>query len=145
MKLTSFATLGTLAILAAGSAIGQTRMVADIPFEFSVADRVLPAGHYEVTRTATVLQVSSYESGSSAIARVIDTGVAGASNTGSHLIFNKYGDKYFLEQVWTSTGLRYGAEVFKSKTESEIASVNRGVVRASVPLRKVTAVLASIR
>jgi len=145
MKLTSFATLGTLALLAAGSAIGQTRMVADIPFEFNVADRALPAGHYEVTQTASVLQVSSYESGSSAITRVIDTGVAGASNAGSHLIFNKYGDKYFLDQVWTSTGLRHGAEVVKSKTEREMASANQGVVRASVPLRKATAVLASIR
>ena len=48
MRKRSFATLGLLALLAAVSAFGQ-RLTADIPFEFRLADKVMPAGHYGVT------------------------------------------------------------------------------------------------
>jgi len=52
----SFATLGTLALLAAASAFGQQRIRVDIPFEFHLAGTVLPAGQYEVNVGAHNMQ-----------------------------------------------------------------------------------------
>ena len=48
MKTTITTTLGAglLALLAAGSAFGQQRLTADIPFEFRLADKVMPAAHF---------------------------------------------------------------------------------------------------
>jgi hypothetical protein len=45
MRIRSFTTLSTLALLAAASAYGQQALRVDIPFEFTVARTVMPAGH----------------------------------------------------------------------------------------------------
>ena len=78
MRTRSFATLGTLALLAAASAFGQQRLRADIPFEFNVAGTVLPAGNYEVTCTGGVVQVRSHALNALSIANNI-TGGSGES------------------------------------------------------------------
>jgi hypothetical protein len=43
MRIVSFATLGSLALLLAASEV-----TADIPFEFQVGNVIMPAGHYEI-------------------------------------------------------------------------------------------------
>jgi uncharacterized membrane protein len=56
MRNKSFATLGTLALLAAASAYSQDRLVFDIPFEFHFANTVMPAGHYDVDLSASYVR-----------------------------------------------------------------------------------------
>src|SRR6185436_8534605 len=80
---------------------------ADIPFDFLLGDKRLPSGQYHVKSLNPVLtQIESKDARSTAI--VLTTGMQAAktSDTGK-LIFNRYGDQYFLSKIWvpsTNTG-----------------------------------------
>jgi len=122
----SFATLGTLALLAAASAFGQQRIRVNIPFEFHLADAVLPAGQYEVNvgnhNMENLLSLECFECRASANATTFGIGGGADALTQGRLVFNKYGETYFLSQVW-SPGYSQGRALNKSKTEDEIARV----------------------
>lgn len=135
MTNTSFATLGTLALLAAGTAFGQTKLTADIPFEFSFANRAMPAGSYEITRTPGVLQVRNYSTGAAANGLTNNIGGGNNQNTESRLVFDKYGDKYFLAEIWSTPGSGWAIAVSKSKAERELAGVTPEVARVIIPVR----------
>ena len=122
----SFATLGTLALLVAASAFGQQRIRVDIPFEFHLADAVLPAGQYEVNVGAhnmqSLVSLDCSASRSQAITTTYPIGGGADALAEGRLVFNKYGETYFLSQVW-SPGYSQGRALNKSKTENEIARV----------------------
>jgi hypothetical protein len=90
-------------LLVAGSAFGQTINVrANVPFDFIVSGKTLPAGKYAIrtNQAGNMLYVQSMESG--------NVTVAGAGykvgnpdiTRRSKLVFTKYGRSYFLHQVW---------------------------------------------
>jgi hypothetical protein len=124
----SFATLGTLALLAAASAFGQQKIRVNIPFEFHLADAVLPAGQYEVNVGAhnmeNLLSLECSECRASANANTFGIGGGADALVEGRLVFNKYGETYFLSQVW-SPGYSQGRALNKSKTENEIARATR--------------------
>ena len=133
----SFATLGTLALLAAASAFGQQRIRVDIPFEFHLADAVLPAGQYEVNVGAHNMESQvSFDCSASqaqAITSTYPTGGGADALTEGRLVFNKYGETYFLSQVW-SPGYSQGRAMNQSKTEHEIARATRSDQKKQVIL-----------
>jgi hypothetical protein len=139
MKKRSFATLGTLALLAAASAFGQQRMRYDIPFEFHFMDRVMPAGQYEVNvatnNVGHLLSLECYACRAHAISTTY--GIGGGANPPNEgrLVFNKYGETYFLSEVWTP-GDNQGGGLSKSKTESETARTTPSAARITVPARE---------
>lgn len=142
MKNRSFATLGTLALLAAGAAFGQTNLTADIPFEFGFAGKVMPAGHYDITKTHDLLTVRCYAASAGALAPVNALDTPSQDKTGT-MVFHKYGDKYFLAEVWTSAAAT-GAGVIESKAEREIAR-GAAVARVTIPIHSGVVTLASLR
>ena len=92
---------------------------ADIPFKFTVGDQQLPSGEYSVKKLhAGVIQIQGKAPRSSAI--VMTTGAEGGSASGgSKLVFNRYGDQYFLSGIW-APGM--GHELRKSRLEREVAA-----------------------
>jgi hypothetical protein len=93
---------------------------AKIPFDFNVGDKKLVAGEYTFSRssgladTRTML-VSSADSGarmfqSTSVAQVL------RPKNESTLVFHKYGDQYFLEQIWTG-GEQEGTQLPQSRGE----------------------------
>jgi hypothetical protein len=145
MRNTTLAALGTLALLASASAFGQQTVRADVPFEFSIANKVMPAGQYDITHTAGQLLVRCYSARAAAFAQANNLGGGPGENAPSRLTFNKYGDKYFLAEVWWSPRSGYGAGLNKSKTEREIARITQHVARISIPARAGVATLAALR
>jgi len=139
MKRRSFATLGTLFLLAAASAFGQQRVRYDIPFEFHFMDTVMPAGQYEVNaatnNVAHLLSLECYASRAHGISTTYGIGGGGNPRSEGRLVFNKYGETYFLSEVWTPGDLQ-GGGLSKSKTESETARATPSVARVTVPARK---------
>ena len=132
MRKRSFATLGVLALLATASAFGQQRMRVDIPFEFHLMDNVMPAGQYIVDTAANnVLSLDCRACRSHAVAAA--SGIGGGANLSDQgrLVFNKYGDTYFLSEVWTP-GYTQGGSLSKSKTEREMARITPAVGRVTV-------------
>jgi hypothetical protein len=134
MRTTSLAALGTLALLVAASAFGQQRLTADIPFEFTLANKVMPAGHYDITSTATLVLVRSYASGAAAFSAANRTEEGSGGNAEGRLVFNKYGDKYFLDEVWAEPGTGSSASLLECRNERSIAHASREVARVTIPL-----------
>ena len=135
MKSQSLALLGTMALLTAATAVGQPLLRIDVPFEFSVADRVMPAGSYDVVSTPGLLRVYSHTSRRGVLVtwNYIDAGAKG--DTRGRLIFHKYGDQYFLAEAWVSPGSPPGAALSESRTERETARSNSKLARIDVPAR----------
>jgi hypothetical protein len=128
MMKSSFATLGTLALIASAAAFGQQRRTADIPFEFHAGTVVMPAETYNVYRSFSNGTLYLECNGCKARAYVMTLPCGGWANESSadRLVFHKYGDTYFLSEVWSSNGA-VGRALPKSKTEGEIA------LKASLP------------
>ena len=125
-----FAKLGLLAVMmivAAGvSAKAQSldyRLTANIPFDFSVADKKLPAGKYWVNRAQQsqgdmIVQIRSTEGNANVIRLTIPVNTLHPLQSAS-LIFNRYGNEYFLSEVWPKGG-SVGRALPKTRAEREL-------------------------
>lgn len=94
----------TLAMVSAVvSANGQTqKSKTNIPFEFVVGDQNLAAGVYRVdsiTSSGDALRIRSVDSKGLAVRLT-----SPANGTADHakLVFHRYGERYFLAEVWTT-------------------------------------------
>lgn len=139
MRNRSFATLGVLALLATASAFGQSSLRYDIPFEFHFLDTVMPAGQYDVNVAFNNMQnvLSVQCSTCRAHGYTVTYGIGGGANMPDEgrLVFNKYGDTYYLSEVWTPRNPQGGA-LSKSKTEREIARTTPDMARIALAARK---------
>jgi hypothetical protein len=106
MKTKYAVTLGLVALLVMilGSAQAATQIRANIPFQFVVEGKTLPAGEYDLVRNDNdqSIQVIAVKKGPSADALVV-TKISGAIHTtpqDTHIIFDKVGDTYYLSELW---------------------------------------------
>ncbi len=110
-----------IALAAVVSVHAQSGVRAAVPFEFYVGSSAMPAGAY---------MVDEYSSG--AVARIsLMKGSAAKTITTMHLIgkkmdeparlvFHRYGEEYFLAQIWTGEG-SIGQALPSSQREKELA------------------------
>jgi hypothetical protein len=100
------------------------RMKATIPFGFYVGDQLLPAGEYEVrTVTGGVARLYNSETNTSATFNTVRLSNPIQGSASGKLVFNRYGDDYFLSQMWW-TGQQDGLQPLPSKRERELAGLN---------------------
>ena len=128
-KFFSLVVIGSvLIVLVAATAQAQlpgTAIRATIPFDFKVQGRTLPAGNYEIRR------ISDDESIGLLIRNVDDKHDKAMFETEplymrrtarkDELVFNRYGDVYFLSEVETA-GVQTAREVYRSRTERHLRS-----------------------
>jgi hypothetical protein len=77
----------------------ESRTTVDIPFAFVVGSKSMPAGVYSVERrTQKVLTLRSADGKDAAMLQTVLVDNGSAVKRG-RLIFNKYGDEYFLSTV----------------------------------------------
>jgi hypothetical protein len=136
------ATVMAMAIIFAGvSAQAQSlqyKLTVNIPFDFQVADQKLPAGKYQVGRSIessgdTVLQIRSTDGHSTANRFSIPVVAVKTKNRGE-LIFHRYGDQYFLSEVWPAGG-GTGRAFLKTRSERDLERNARenGVAAVKAP------------
>ena len=116
LTLSFFVAISASAVLAQGRA----RVTADIPFDFSVSNKSMPAGKYIVQKHQTMshlLQVQGWDSNKSAYVTTNDA-VKTKRSEKTILVFRRYGSEYFLAQMWTA-GESAGIEVPVSKSERQ--------------------------
>jgi len=96
---------------------------ADIPFQFHVGTRELPAGKYRVhvldEASQRVMEITSVDGSTSALFQVEDSD-ANVAPAKSELIFNKYGDNYFLSKLYEE-GNPGGTELIESGYEKRLS------------------------
>ena len=115
-----------LLVTSVASAQGQSlanRITANIPFDFSVGEKKLPAGRYSITRVNqnigdTVLLVAD-DNGHAKAIRLSSPAQRLSTNSKAMLVFHHYGDQYFLFQVWPA-GATTGRQFLRSRSEQEI-------------------------
>ncbi len=116
-------TLSVIITLSVAVLAGLSRnLEANIPFDFMVNGKTLPAGRYVVEQGSTqnVLMIRSWETKQAAGA--VTMGCKANADGKPKLIFNRYGDQYFLAKVLSQAG---GHEFLKSKAEREAARAKR--------------------
>jgi hypothetical protein len=104
------------------SANGQSSQLvtADIPFDFVVADKTLPSGKYSVGTTTSgsqALKISSLD-GKSSVIRLSNSATDTSAKRKARMVFHRYGQQYFLAQVWT--GDSYGRQLLQCKKERNL-------------------------
>ncbi len=115
------------ATIAAGITFGLAGMAqaadleATVPFEFRIGDQSFAAGKYSVSEqpVSGILYIKERKSGHNSMI------LSGRAQRGPHsvpgmLTFHRYGDAYYLAQVWAPGDLT-GREIMKSKRETELA------------------------
>ncbi|HYL13596.1 MAG TPA: hypothetical protein VEV41_11205 [Terriglobales bacterium] len=123
----SFPLLAVLTILlAAGSVYAQTRrVVANVPFDYMIGNKALPAGQYDI-QPAGDLGVLAIVGTDHATFATSYRAQASKPAEQSKLVFHRYGNRYFLSQIWIQ-GSEVGRELPKSRLEKEemIRAANR--------------------
>ena len=80
----------------------QWLMKVHIPYNFTVADQPMPAGIYNIYTVTTqgMVRITNVDGKHSAIVNTLANYVSTAASA-SHLVFDQYGDEYFLAQIWS--------------------------------------------
>lgn len=100
----------------------QYKLTVNIPFDFTVVDKKLPAGKYSFSRAQVsdgdlVIQISSANGNKNVSRLTIPVVTRDPANDGM-LVFHQYGDEYFLFEIWPAGG-RTGRALPKSQAERE--------------------------
>jgi len=123
MKWHAFSLISLLSLLlVAGSATAQTIHVrGDIPFDFIVGNKTLPAGVYDLgslqMADALLIEADNRKSSMMVISNAAET-FRPADKT--KLVFRRHGDQYFLAEIWVK-GSQLGRELPKTSREKEVA------------------------
>lgn len=111
--------LGTVPVFA------QTQMKVQVPFDFLVGNRSLPAGDYHLASMATGQALSIQNAdGKHAILVIVSAAESLDRSAASKLVFHRYNGTYFLKQVWYA-GESRGRELPTSSAEAEMAKSAR--------------------
>jgi hypothetical protein len=136
-----------LALIVATPARAQlpgTSVRVNIPFDFIIRGRTLPAGTYEVRTISDSVEgliirnVSDHHDHIMFETERLD--VAKAPNR-SEIVFHRYGDSYFLSEILTA-GEETGSEVIPSRAERQLMRELKNNQTASNKTEPETVVLA---
>ena len=93
---------GALTTGAVAQTAGAQRVLAKIPFAFTVGKTKLPAGKYAITvlnptSDRKILQIRRTDGRASAM--IMTTGVHGNASDNAKLVFERYDDEYYFSQA----------------------------------------------
>jgi len=118
--------LTVVTILGAMSCIGlpaqSIEMRAKIPFDFQVGNRILPAGEYDVRNESDWIILKRSDGSGVSTAVMTNAALSPVADRGARLQFHRYGDAYFLAQVWRA--YHAGRDVVPSDLEKRLAKLS---------------------
>ncbi|HEV7797656.1 MAG TPA: hypothetical protein VGO73_05850 [Pyrinomonadaceae bacterium] len=149
-----FTMLALIVVLALATAVAtakaqsSNKVVADVPFEFSVGYKTIPAGECMVRTMASAgdaLLIQSGDEGISAL-RLSEATERAKDKIHARLVFHRYGERYFLAEVWSganATGRRLLESQEERAIERELANLasNKGPAQTPYEIVEVVAVL----
>lgn len=110
--------VAAVAFVTTTAANGQTRsrLSANVPFEFTIGDKSLPAGEYNISGLYNSGEAIVVSNGDNSAIRLSNALISPERQKNSKLVFHRYGDRYFLAEVWRS-GETSGRKLVMSKAE----------------------------
>ena len=119
---TIIAAVGLFLTMAVASVSAQTPTGAEvnIPFDFSAGKASLKAGTYVIIRKSdSMLQIRQANEKKTILVNAPLTIGSRDYRAGERLVFNRYGDEYFLTQVWFTAD--QGKQLLPSNAETSAA------------------------
>ena len=113
------ALIGSMAVAAQAQNNGHRQLRANIPFQFNVGNKIMPAGEYlvrSVSDDSSIVVLNIQSRDGKAGAMLLMTTVEGKVQPSAKLIFNRYGSQYFFAQAWLD-GDGDGLQAPKSRAE----------------------------
>jgi hypothetical protein len=123
----------------AGLEAQSSTLQANIPFDFSMGKTAMPAGEYTITCSNSVLTIR--EVGGKHVAMTLTNptrttpGSRHEQPEKASLLFNRYGDEYFLTGVWNPY-LQEGRVLPESPRQKELASRLKPTDATAIALSK---------
>ena len=111
-----------MAVVSANAQSSRT-LISNVPFEFVVGDRILPAGEYRISnalRHALTIQTSDASDSASRLTNDIEPR---KDRQHARLVFHRYGQRYFLAEVWSGADST-GWQLLKSRQQRAIEREN---------------------
>jgi hypothetical protein len=114
------AMLAAASLMAPIGVPAQSRQQATIPFDFTVGQRLLPAGTYVIRPLGPgVIAVRGWKGNELVSATTLITSANEVSKNPDTLVFHRYGDQYFLSEIRGDLGENVG-RVAISKLEQRV-------------------------
>ena len=138
MKISFRTALLAVACLSA-SVLGyaQSPVRANIPFEFTIGQQVLPPGEYSISNvTDRVIELRNWEKHVTVL--IPATATAYVNEKPHMLVFRVYGDQHFLHEVRGGLG-EFSLDIRPSKLEKEtqrLAAVHANQQNTEIALQK---------
>jgi hypothetical protein len=132
MKL--FASVAFAAVLGVAPAFAQMRttLKVDVPFDFVVGGKLLPAGEYAIAEDASSpAMIVHSESTEQSVIVLTNHADKKPGSEDSALVFHLAGGRYYLAAVKTGDEA-FDRETIKSKAEREAESAGREPIVASI-------------
>lgn len=111
--------IGSMAVAAQAQSNGRPSLRVNIPFEFNVGSKIMPAAEYLVRSvnedSSTNLLMIQSRDGKASVMFIAIT-VEGKAQESTKLIFNRYGNRYFFAEAWID-GERTGLQAVRSRAE----------------------------
>jgi hypothetical protein len=129
------ATLCLAAVVVVPASAETIQLTGTVPFSFVAGNRTMPAGDYTLNTTpamagAWVISGAGDRAGSFVVAQ---PGAKKASGETPRLVFTRYGDRYFLSQIWTKNSdhvLRVPVSRTERAMAREVAVAGTAIVAA---------------
>ena len=112
-----------LATAAVANGPANDRVIANVPFDFIAGSKECQSGKYDVRviNDVDLMAIRSADRGNEVLAFAHPSnGGLDAQTLNAKLVFHRYGNTYFLSQVWLA-GENTGRELSKSRRERAIA------------------------
>jgi hypothetical protein len=102
-RITAITLFAIASFVMAGKSFAQEHEIqATVPFDFAVGNKVLPSGTYTIRSESTnVIVVRNRDTSVGTLSLALTDGKE--CKNGGKLIFNKYGDQYFLSEILSSS------------------------------------------
>jgi hypothetical protein len=119
-RITAIALVAIANFAMAGTSFAQsTGVQANVPFDFTVGNKLLPAGTYTIKEQSDhVIVIKNHDKPIAAVSLV--NGDGNRSPNGGKLKFHRYGDQYFLAEILCDQA-DMNLQVPTSKTEQKTA------------------------
>jgi len=118
-------TLMLLTGLMAAQSLTSSTVMAQVPFDFVVGNKIIPAGEVAVASAnldGRILAIRNFDARKSALTAWSTAG-SGAMASSTKLVFKRYGNQYFLSSI----SLENSAVIYQmpeSKAEAELRAQN---------------------
>jgi hypothetical protein len=107
-------------LLTTAAFAASNTQTANVPFEFHVGDKVMPAGTYHVSQlTSQTLLIRQDGQKAQQVTLTFPADRTGRDGS-PKLVFHKVGDQYFLVQVW-GAGTDRGQSILSSSSAERVA------------------------